>query len=138
MGKVEEIARVHYDGLLEEFDAVGIVPDLEYEHIEAVWKERIWEGNKSILVHTNKNGKVVGFLATYKEGTMLYVDKSYQRQGIGKKLLEDSGIESVWIMVGNEKAQKFYRSQGFEPVEDRVVRKSGLAIKELRWEKDAT
>ena len=138
MGTVEEIAKVHHEGLIEEFKSLWINADIDYDHLEALWKERIWEKDNLILTHKNEKGKVVGFLATYKDATMLYVDKDYQRQGIGKKLLEDSKVDSVWVMMGNNKAEWFYKSQGFEPAESRVVIKFGLGLTEVNWVKNGT
>ena len=82
MGTIEQIAKVHYAGLIDEFDAMMLPVKIDYGHLESMWKKRIWEGNKFVLMHHNKNGKVIGFLAIFNDEPMVYVDNSYRRRGI--------------------------------------------------------
>ena len=133
MGKIKEIATIHYNGLIEEFKAIGIDAKIDYAHLEKMWNKRIWEGNKFIITQRNKNNKTIGFFAIFDNEPMIYIDYSYQRQGIGSKLLKRANISSVWIMIGNDKAQEFYRSQGFEPTDSRETIKLGHKITELKW-----
>ena len=135
---IDEIANIHYSGLTEEFNAIGITTRINYNHLRKMWGQRIREGNKVVLTERNKKGKTIGFLAIFDDNPMVYVDNSYQRRGIGKRLLELSKVDTVWVMLGNDKAQEFYRSQGFEPTKSREVVKLGHNITELKWVKGAT
>ncbi|MDH5533546.1 MAG: GNAT family N-acetyltransferase [Candidatus Pacebacteria bacterium] len=74
--------------------------------------------------------KVIGFARTYRKEDKImlgaiYVLSEYQRQGLGKKLLEKvlefqdrkkDKIEAIWLEVAiyNNKAINFYKKAGFE------------------------
>jgi GNAT superfamily N-acetyltransferase len=127
LGKVEQITKIHYNGLVEEFKAVGIEADIDYKHLKKKWKEQ----QDKVKTYT-EDGKILGFITTEKE-PMVYVDPEYQRQGIGSTLLKASNVRSVWVMNGNVKAEKFYYKNGFFPTVTRTTEKLGHKIDETRW-----
>jgi len=133
LGIVEEIAKIHYEGLIEEFKAIGIDADISRNHLESMWE--LYSDN--IIATHKKKGKVVGFLGLWKGKPMIYVDSKYQRQGIGSELLNKVYAGVVWVMEGNTKAENFYRKHGFKPVSARETSKLGHSIIETKWVRNA-
>jgi GNAT superfamily N-acetyltransferase len=101
------IARVHIDTWRTTYQ--GTVPQdrldrMNYEKREHSWADALREGKNYTAVAENQQAKVVGFAvagenrsAEYDyDGELhaIYVLKSYQRQGIGRKLFE-SAIEHL-------------------------------------------
>ncbi|CAM3556010.1 GNAT family N-acetyltransferase [Smaragdicoccus niigatensis] len=81
--------------------------------------------------------------ATVGQLWALYVDPDSWGRGVGKALLTlarsrlvDQGfVEAVlWVLVGNERAERFYRQDGW--VSDEVTRSDvvwGVRVEELRY-----
>ena len=70
--------------------------------------------------------RVVGFVAfTEDELAWLYVDPTYQRQGVGRALAQfalsqmEDGEKTVEVLCGNEPARQLYISLGF--TKERIV-----------------
>ena len=66
------------------------------------------------------------------ELTELYIDESYRRRGVGRALIEqaelvaqEQGAESLMLLTGakNLTAQEFYRSAGYQVLQDLVMNK---------------
>jgi ribosomal protein S18 acetylase RimI-like enzyme len=66
------------------------------------------------------------------ELTELYVDETFRRRGIGRALIEQAeraaqerGAESLMLLTGgkNLAAQEFYRSSGYQVLQDLVLSK---------------
>ena len=130
MGKIEEIAEIHHKCLLEEFKMIGIEVNISLKYLKEKWKQ-----NQDNVRTFTEDNKVLGFITTDTE-PMIYVDSEYQRKGIGSTLLKTSNVKSVWVMKGNDKAEKFYYKNGFQPTELRVVSKLGYEIMEMKWVRD--
>jgi GNAT superfamily N-acetyltransferase len=131
LGRIEEIAEIHHKCLIEEFKTIGLEVDISLKHLEKKWKQ-----NQDNIKTFTRGGKVIGFITTDSE-PMIYVDPGYQRQGVGGKLLKISNVKSVWVMKGNEKAENFYKKNGFEPTESRKTTKLGHDLIETWWVKSA-
>ena len=57
MGDVEQLAYIHYLGLLQEFLELGLDSDVNYIHLEGKWNE--YEGR---VITEKRDGKIVGFI----------------------------------------------------------------------------
>ena len=69
MSRIEQIARIHYEGLVEEFKSVGLDANITYKHLKERWEE--YDG----FVRTfSEDGKVVGFITNDSEDSMIYID----------------------------------------------------------------
>lgn len=126
----EDFGRVIYTAWGETYK--GLMPDsiLEGRSLER-WVQRTKENseNKYIAFANGKAVEIVGFLPQARdfvtdnesgEIVALYVLKEYQKQGIGKalmnKALKDISSDKVTLFVlkGNENALEFYKHMGFE------------------------
>lgn len=126
----EDFGRVIYTAWGETYK--GLMPDsiLEGRSLER-WVQRTKENseNKYIAFADGKAVGIVGFLPQARdfvtdnesgEIVALYVLKEYQKQGIGKalmnKALKDISSDKVTLFVlkGNENALEFYKHMGFE------------------------
>ncbi|HLN41182.1 MAG TPA: GNAT family N-acetyltransferase [Acidimicrobiales bacterium] len=73
----------------------------------------------------------------------LYVDPGAWGRGVGRLLIAEArtclvgrGITEavLWVLVGNERAQRFYRADGWEPDDTRRrVEVWGIAVDEIRY-----
>ncbi|WP_122645664.1 GNAT family N-acetyltransferase [Enterococcus mediterraneensis] len=91
--------------------------------------------NANILYTAWQDGKAVGLLRGVSDGSYccyisdLAVDKTYQRQGIGKKLVttlrQDLGSKISLVLLAAPEAMNYYPKLGFEQVTDafKVLRK---------------
>ena len=109
---------------------IGIEVSINSQHLKEKWKK-----NQDNIRTFTQGGKVIGFITTDSE-PMIYVDPEHQRQGIGGKLLKISNVKSVWVMKGNEKAENFYKKNGFKPTISRETIKLRHEITEIKWVKD--
>lgn len=129
-GFAKDFGRVIYTAWGETYK--GLMPDsiLEGRSLER-WVQRTKENpeNKYIAFADGKAVGIVGFLPQARdfvtdnesgEIVALYVLKEYQKQGIGKalmnKALKDISSDKVTLFVlkGNENAVEFYKHMGFE------------------------
>ncbi len=87
----------------------------------------LWQINPEGFMVAEKNGKVVGFIVSIKEGKeklrilMLAVDKKFRRKGIGKSLLKELLIKYpearkvvLEVRSDNKEAINFYKKQKFK------------------------
>ncbi|HEC87806.1 MAG TPA: N-acetyltransferase [Thermoplasmata archaeon] len=87
----------------------------------------LWQINPEGFMVAEKNGKVVGFIVSIKEGKeklrilMLAVDKKFRRKGIGKSLLRELLIKYpetrkvvLEVRSDNKEAINFYKKQKFK------------------------
>ncbi len=73
----------------------------------------------------------------------LYVDPDTWGTGIGRALIAHTRLELralgfvdavLWVLVGNERAQRFYRSDGWRPDDaTKTVQLWGVTITETRY-----
>ena len=95
-------------------------------------------------------GSVVGFAAVagqrlgsrkqYADLSLFYVSEPFRGRGIGKKLLEDAkkGRQLLTLAVyrENQGAERFYRREGFLPLEERVDEATGHPELLMVWRAD--
>lgn len=139
------IARVHVESWQTTYK--GIMPDEYLAGITFEKRRRLWaniltsETNEIfekpvIFVAENESGEIVGFVSGGKkknpdneyEGELggIYLLKEYQRQGIGRKLVEifvqsliNEGVESMSLSVLDDNSSKFfYEKIGGEKVSE--------------------
>ena len=73
----------------------------------------------------------------------LYVDPAHWSRGIGRALIQEArarlgllgfGEASVWVLVGNERADRFYRRDGWaSDGSGRLDEVWGLTVEEVRY-----
>lgn len=97
-------------------------------------------------------GDVVGFAtvgaARGEDGTgelyAIYVEPSSWGTGAGRALIEraeaslrDSGFSRalLWVLAGNERAERFYRAAGWEPDGEKDEEFQGAIVVERRYRK---
>lgn len=136
------IGKVHYNGWIDTYSDLlpqAMIASLSEERSIRIFQK---EGCKNMYVAT-VNGDVVAFCgygmwrgigaeeppAGEGEIVGIYVLSQFQRNGIGKALLEQAERElkqqgfstvSLWVLEGNTKAQAFYKAMGFQ---DAAVKK---------------
>ncbi len=124
---------------------------------EVFWRESLEKGVPQIVVAESK-GKIVGFssfgqcrddnaVASDGEIWAIYLLPLHWGKGLGRALLLESRAQllakgmkriSLWVIAGNERALRFYRSAGFEPEEHslKTFELAGAQIGEIRYVQD--
>ncbi|PGY03454.1 GNAT family N-acetyltransferase [Bacillus sp. AFS031507] len=150
---VTGVAKVHVDSWKTTYEK--LIPDeyiskLTYEKRAKLWEEVIPNGN--VFVAEDDNGQIIGFAdggrertGDYKEykGEMysIYILKSYQGQGIGKRLIkavvneiikQDLNSMIVWVLKDNISCT-FYEKMGGKVVDCKTVNFSGKELTELAY-----
>lgn len=150
---VNGIAKVHVDCWKSTY--ANIVPNeyiskLTYEKREKLWEQVIPNGN--VFVAEDENGQIVGFADGGKERTgdykeypgemySIYILKSYQNRGIGKRLMkavvnellkQDINSMLVWVLKDNN-SRSFYEQIGGKVVDSKTVDFSGKKLIELAY-----
>ena len=147
----EDIAKVHVDSWKTAYK--GILPDeflnrLSYEQRTMLWERNTLEQN--VYVAENAEGKVVGFSIGEKERTemydgyegelnAIYILKAYQRQGIGKLLIQpvveellQKGITTMIVKVIEENPSRvFSESLGAHIVDRLEIKIAGAFMHEI-------
>lgn len=136
----------------------GLIPEdylasLSVERREASWRQVMQEGRSELLVARSGEG-ILGFAsfgpsrdadAPARRGELwaIYVRPSSLSTGLGRRLwlaakerLVQQSYKSVslWVIVGNERAMRFYRAAGFE-VEagsEKSFEIGGASLQEIR------
>lgn len=94
---------------------------------------------KSITYVYEDNDKVLGFLSFAKENMIggLFVDRDEQNKGVGHALIEQAkclfSFLELDVYARNERAVKFYLSQGFQPVLVFKGEDTGEESIRMRW-----
>jgi ribosomal protein S18 acetylase RimI-like enzyme len=154
-----EIAQVHIDSWKTTY--TGILPEdhiqkLSYQKRQQHWKNMLDSSTEKetdyfIYVAENTAQEIVGFIAgglarsdnsSYQgEIYALYILEEYQRQGIGRNLVQliadkllQSGINSilVWVLAENP-AVNFYQALGGQQVAQKLIKISGIEFKEIAY-----
>ena len=138
MGALNKIIKVHYEGIIDEFKAVGIDVSLDYEHLKNKW----YEGG--ILYNAAmREGNVMGFVAILDGEPAVYIARNYRRQRIGSRILKSASpeikeaLKAVRVMEGNTPAEKFYKKNGYRKMggRPRKVVKLGHTVYERKWKR---
>ena len=153
------IAKVNTDSWKTTYS--GILPQeyldsISYEQRTSFWQARLSDPNKQwagwfYYVAEDENGDIVGFAGGGPERTgnqrfsselgAIYLLGSYQRQGIGRKLmakivlrLKQQGHKSmlVWVLEANHN-RSFYEALGGQRVAERHVNIGGVNLVEVAY-----
>jgi len=101
-------------------DAVGIVDPHPIEEQQRYLMTEV--ASKSTIRIALFEDKVVGLVAAARQCVVqLYVHKSYQRRGLGRRMLDWAKQQSggtLWLytFAQNKRARSFYERQGFRAV----------------------
>lgn len=151
------IAKVHVDSWKTTYK--NIVPDsfldnLSYEQRTELWKKNISEEGNGVFVAENDEGEIVGFVSGGKRGnnhtenagdlTAIYILKSYQGMGIGRKLVEPMfnqfeklGYTTIFVEVLEQnKSLHFYEALGAKWFDSKKITIGGAELNLLiyKWE----
>lgn len=134
---VEHTGRVMEIWLEASREAHRFIP-MEYWESTAPLVEREILPNAETRVWVEE-GSVAGFLSLVEGDHIgaLFVAPACQGRGIGKKLLEDAkkGRQLLTLAVyrENQGAERFYRREGFVPLEERVDEATGHPELLMAW-----
>ena len=142
--------RVAYKDLLP----ADLLASLSVDKREQMWRQVLAEGKSELMV-ARGDGAILGFVsygatrdseapAGRGEIWAIYVDPSAWSRGIGRGLcaaaLErlramDFTSTSLWVLVGNERAIRFYGSMGFaaEAGSEKEFVLGGARVREVRF-----
>ena len=155
-GDAAEVAGVHvrswqvgYRGLLPDDYLDGLRAEDRMDHYA-------FGATDPDVPHTTvalEGGVICGFVTTGRsrdadamgggEVLALYVDPGAWNRGVGRRLMAEARDRlsrggftgaTLWVLAGNDRAQRFYRGDGWEPDgEHRSVEVWGVAVAELRF-----
>ena len=138
----------------------GLMPDGAIEGFDVPERQRLWReglartprpGSATFVVEDG--GEVVGFatVGASRDGDTeeaelyaIYLHPSCWDRGLGRALLQraeesmsSSGFRKavLWVLEGNERAERFYRAAGWQPDGRKVDQFQGAAVSELRYRK---
>jgi GNAT superfamily N-acetyltransferase len=153
---IPAIARVHVDTWRSTYR--GIIPaeylaSLSYDDRADRWHRILTNPANAYFVYVAEDnaGQIVGFAsggtertgnAVYQgELTAIYILDSYQKQGIGKRLVQlvaenlcQKGINSmlIWVLLDNPACQ-FYAALGGQKVDEKEIEIGGIKLIEVAY-----
>ena len=141
----------------------GLMPDEAIDAFDVETRQRMWSESfsrerrpGSAIFVAEAVGAVVGFasVGAWREGEevvdgvgelfAIYVSSERWGTGAGRELIEhaeasmrDSGFTEarLWVLEGNERAERFYRAAGWEADGRRVDTIAGVEVPEIRYRK---
>ncbi|MCB1231409.1 MAG: GNAT family N-acetyltransferase [Verrucomicrobiae bacterium] len=152
---VPRIAEIHvaswqvaYRGLVTD----AFLDSLDLAKRERVWRDILTETSNPVFVAESADS-VVGFcnvapcrdedLSEAAEITAIYLDPDHWRRGIGGRLCSRAfefaanqgfSVISLWVLMENERARRFYESLGFRDQGGRKQEDRGdLVMNEMRY-----
>jgi GNAT superfamily N-acetyltransferase len=150
IGRIQvETWRAAYTGLMP--DEVIARFDVESrQQLWRVWFDQPWPG--SVVFVAEHDGRVIGFAnfgpcrEEERAGELyaIYVLPTSWGTGAGRALIQRTeesmrssgfGEAILWVLEGNERAERFYRAAGWEPDGRKVDQFQGAAVSELRYRK---
>jgi GNAT superfamily N-acetyltransferase len=108
MDWIREVATIHRNCSIMELDQIGLKLDIKHSVEWFMW---MWSNQDCEILTHRIDRKIVGFVTNVDGEVMLYVDPEHQRKGIGSSLIPKEG--AMWVLDGNEIAEKFYEKNGF-------------------------
>jgi GNAT superfamily N-acetyltransferase len=153
-GDGHRIANVHVSSWKTTY--AGIISDdylhsLDTEKRTEFWEKIIEEENSMVYVAESEAGDIVGFASGGREQTddptymaeiyAIYILESYQRKGLGKKLMKPiiegliiKGFPNlvIWALEENT-CRRFYESLGGKIVNTKPILISGSALIEVAY-----
>ncbi len=153
LGAVAQLHVASWQAAYADILPAGFLAQLSVERREASWRQVLADGASELLVAT-EGPVVAGFVSLGPsrdadappgrgEVWALYVTPGLWATGVGRALWIAArerlvtlgfGSVSLWVLVGNERATRFYRSVGFE-VEagsEKEFELGGAQVREVR------
>lgn len=152
IGRVQvETWRAAYTGLMPD----EAVARFDVEERQQMWREGLARPRRpgSAVFVADLDGAVVGFVSVGaweagEEGVgelfAIYVSPAYWSTGAGRALMEraevsmhESGFSEgrLWVIEGNERAERFYRAAGWSPGERKIDTFQGAEVRVVRYSK---
>jgi len=155
IGRVQvETWRAAYTGLMPD----EVVAAFDVEARQRIWREILTRERRpgSADFVAEADGAVVGFasVGAWREGEeivegvgelfAIYVGSEHWSTGTGRALIEraeasmrESGFAEarLWVLDGNERAERFYRAAGWEADGRRTDTFQGAEVPEIRYSK---
>ena len=152
IGRVQvETWRAAYTGLMPD----EVVASFDVEARQRLWREGLSRERRpgSAVFVAEKDDQVVGFVSVgawddAEEGIgelfAIYVDSRSWGAGAGRALIEraeqslrESGFREarLWVLEGNERAERFYRAAGWVDDGRKVDTFQGAEVTEIRYRK---
>ena len=150
IGRIQvETWRAAYAGLLPD-EAIASFDIEARQRLWREWFDQPWPG--SVVFVAEHDGHVVGFANSgpcreeERAGELyaIYVLPTSWGTGAGRALIQRTeewmrssgfGEAILWVLEGNERAERFYRAAGWELDGRKVDRFQGAAVSELRYRK---
>jgi ribosomal protein S18 acetylase RimI-like enzyme len=139
-----------YSGLMPD----EVVAGFDVEGRQRMWREGFARERRpgSAVFVSEVDGAVVGFVSVGawegEEGVgelfAIYVSSAHWGTGAGRALIEaaeasmrESGFSEarLWVLEGNERAERFYRAAGWEADGRKVDTFQGAEVPEIRYRK---
>ena len=148
----EAIARVHVKSWREAYHdhlPADVLADLSVERRAALWREYY----PNVLV-AEAGGEIVGFVSVGPSDDdpsigqlyAIYADPNHWGAGVGRALMEAALVRlrelgfreaMLWVLDGNERAERFYRLAGWERMGRYQVEEfGGTPVREVRYRRD--
>ncbi|MFB1050319.1 N-acetyltransferase family protein [Paraliobacillus sp. JSM ZJ581] len=148
------IAKVHVDSWQQTYQDIvpkSYLDQLSYDEKEALWK-KILASRTKVYVVENERGQIVGFANGGKERTgdyssyqgevyAIYLLQSYQKSGIGKKLIQHvtanlkeqklNGV-LIWVLADNPSVG-FYQAIDGKKVDEEEINIGGKPLTEVAY-----
>ena len=158
-GDADAIGRVQVESWRAAY--TGLLPDEAVAGFDVAARQRLWReglgrqpGPGSATFVVEEGGEVIGFASVgasreaegEREGELyaIYLHPSCWGRDIGKALLlraeeslRGSGFRGavLYVLEGNERAERFYRSAGWEQDGSKVDEFQGATVTEVRYRK---
>lgn len=153
-GDADALAKVHVDSWRQTYP--GLLPQTWLDAMSVGLHARRWrlqltrEGPPDVVLAAEGRGGLIGYCAGAVTGSQaevytLYLVRSAQRQGLGRKLLTSTARVlaargatslSLWVLNGNTPAEAFYARLGGRRGDGRLVKGwgGGLIETAYRWD----
>ncbi len=154
MADAAAIARVHVDSwrvAYRDHLPAELLASLSVEQRQAGWEELLGNPESPTLV-AELDGEVVGFAGVgpsrdeqgVAELYAIYLDPQRYGTGVGRALMDAAlarlrelgyGEATLWVLDGNERAERFYRIAGWRKDEGALKTEDwrGTTIREVRY-----
>lgn len=157
LSDVNKIASVHMRAwavAYTHFLPASVIENLSVAEYRAKWRRILADRSAQNLV-AEIDGDIVGLISYAPSGdddvadgtqeiSVLYVAPDYWSKGVGRCLWSaareslqqhGSGLVMLWVLVGNQRAIRFYEKIGFErdPVPERTILRGGAELQQARY-----
>jgi GNAT superfamily N-acetyltransferase len=132
-----EICRVYDASKPQELRIDGAQPVFPPLATDELWRNNFRSNQVYVATDAGRITGFAGFTGPYIG--WMFVDPAFFRRGIGRALLrrvldEIDGDAWLWSLKGNERAASLYRSEGFEPIDERPATHGGVPCIAVIWQ----